>query len=146
MQHFGLRQFGRTMFTIAGIVLLIIFGARAASQASSLTAVGGEVKKAIASANEGLDRLAKWADLSAPSATRLASMKVDAGNAQVPAAGTAASAASSPGAHTPPVHSETDDTARTQGSGKSDKQADLPAADRGHTDASGNSLDTKDVK
>lgn len=46
MQHFGLRQFSRAIFTIAGIVLLIIFGARAASQAGSLAAAGGQAKRA----------------------------------------------------------------------------------------------------
>jgi len=45
MQHYGLRQFGRTVLTIAGIILLVIFGTRAASQANSVTAVGGESKK-----------------------------------------------------------------------------------------------------
>jgi hypothetical protein len=44
MQHYGLRQFGRTILTITGILLLVIFGTRAASQATSLTAVGGQPK------------------------------------------------------------------------------------------------------
>ena len=44
MQHSGLRQFSRTILTVVGILLLIIFGTRAASQASSLTAVGGRPK------------------------------------------------------------------------------------------------------
>lgn len=47
-QHTGLRQVGRTILTITGIVLLIIFGARAASQASNLAAVGGKTKQGIA--------------------------------------------------------------------------------------------------
>jgi hypothetical protein len=74
MHHFRLRRFGRTLFTITGIALLIIFGARAASQAGSLAAVGGEVKKAIASANEGLGKFAGLTDLSAPHNARLADM------------------------------------------------------------------------
>lgn len=46
MQHSGIRQVGRTLLTLAGILLLIIFGTRAASQATSLAAVGGQTKKA----------------------------------------------------------------------------------------------------
>ena len=45
MQHSGIRQIGRTLLTLAGILLLIIFGTRAASQATSLAAVGGQAKK-----------------------------------------------------------------------------------------------------
>jgi len=37
--------FARTVLTVVGIGLLIIFGVRAASQASSLTAVGGSEAK-----------------------------------------------------------------------------------------------------
>ena len=44
-QKFGLREFGRTVLTVTGIVLLIVFGARAASQASSLAAVGGKTQQ-----------------------------------------------------------------------------------------------------
>lgn len=55
MQHkFGLREFGRTVLTVVGIVLLVIFGARAASQASSLTAVGGQPKQLLAHTAAGL--------------------------------------------------------------------------------------------
>lgn len=42
MHNYSLRQFGRTILTIAGILLLVIFGSRAASQATSLSAVGGQ--------------------------------------------------------------------------------------------------------
>lgn len=44
MHNYSLRQFGRTILTIAGIILLVIFGSRAASQATSLSAVGGQTK------------------------------------------------------------------------------------------------------
>lgn len=46
MQHSGLREISRIILTIAGIVLLLVFGSRAASQATSIAAVGGQAKKA----------------------------------------------------------------------------------------------------
>lgn len=45
MQRSVFHGFGKTLLTIIGIVLLIIFGTRAASQASSLAAVGGSGAK-----------------------------------------------------------------------------------------------------
>ncbi|HET7320634.1 MAG TPA: hypothetical protein VFI84_03585 [Candidatus Saccharimonadales bacterium] len=47
MQNYSLRQFGRTILTITGILLLVIFGSRAASQATSLSAVGGQTKHSL---------------------------------------------------------------------------------------------------
>src|SRR4051794_38002245 len=47
MQHTGLGQLSKTILTITGLMLLIIFGTRAASQASSVAAVGGQTKKSV---------------------------------------------------------------------------------------------------
>lgn len=47
MHNYSLRQFGRTILTITGILLLVIFGGRAASQATSLSAVGGQTKHTV---------------------------------------------------------------------------------------------------
>jgi len=40
--NFGIREFGRTILTVTGIILLLLFGVRAASQASSLEPVRGK--------------------------------------------------------------------------------------------------------
>ena len=46
--NFGFRELSRVVLTVVGIILLLVFGARAASQASSVTAVGGQAKEAVA--------------------------------------------------------------------------------------------------
>ena len=55
MQQSTFRGFGKTVLTILGIVLLLIFGTRAASQASSLAAVGSPAAEKSKLLLTGLD-------------------------------------------------------------------------------------------
>lgn len=56
-QNFGFRELTKTVLTITGLLLLVIFGTRAASQASSIAAVRGEPTRAVFGAGVTLGKL-----------------------------------------------------------------------------------------
>jgi hypothetical protein len=56
-QNFSFRELTRTVLTVTGLILLIIFGSRAASQASSITAVRGQPARAVFGAGFALGEL-----------------------------------------------------------------------------------------
>lgn len=58
MQNFGIRQISRTILTVVGIVLLIVFGIRAAGQASDYTAVHGRINQSSSPVSLSIHQLA----------------------------------------------------------------------------------------